>query len=715
MKKFISLMICVAMILSSVSVMAENDSLIVNTVKVNVKSGSTTLNDEEMSVLSTPYVNENGDTMVDMYALVNAIGGEITEKDGIYSVTYEGVEIKYILNSAEVEIAGQTLTMNSAVTVSDNGTVMAPLRFVSEALGADVTYNSESGEIVIVSAGGMDSGVNYKLLFKYTEKEKIGNSKEHWRFTKTDNFDMSKSSYGSSYRFSMNDISFTLRSQKNDGTRSLEQYYISMQKSYSSSYNRNVMYDKGKGEHNGVEYVYTKHRKLDTVTEAYAYKTDEYFYFITIQRSFENFETAKENTDVTAFLNSLEFDYKGGDEENTVDVADIGFEKQLAGEEKSEYVDGNYRWSIKLNEDWYVDEYYGFYNKVIIDKPTSIETDDGYNFRYDYDYDDMYYDDMYYYSSYSSVRNPQIAISTFSNPTKQSATDWAKKQRDDYEKSVNSEEYKISEVKETQIGQIKAHYFEVNYPNDENEYVDKTYYMNYGDFRYKINLKYDKREEETEGFKESADAIIKSFVPGEINVNELGDALERDNDIDALNVLNEFNGDIFSINYPCLWNVSETDTGLMLTKNSSDYGSAMLDLISTIMPNLSLMIRATSDEISLRAEKTSLSYYDDKLNKNTYTLEEYMYKNIAGMLNNSNSYLNVSMPNEIEEVTLMGKKGYKADLVLTGKGDDVYYTIYFIPYDNENVITVTKACAESEKNTVYENALNKALNSLKLS
>ena len=79
------------------------------------------------------------------------------------------------------------------------------------------------------SAGGLDSGVNYKLLFKYTEKEKIGNSKEHWRFTKTDNFDMSESSYGSSYRFSMNDISFTLRSQKNDGTSSLEQYYLSMQ------------------------------------------------------------------------------------------------------------------------------------------------------------------------------------------------------------------------------------------------------------------------------------------------------------------------------------------------------------------------------------------------------------------------------------------------------------------------------------------------------
>ena len=50
MKKFISLMICVAMILSSVSAMADSDSLIVDTVKVNVSSGSVTLNDEEMSV-----------------------------------------------------------------------------------------------------------------------------------------------------------------------------------------------------------------------------------------------------------------------------------------------------------------------------------------------------------------------------------------------------------------------------------------------------------------------------------------------------------------------------------------------------------------------------------------------------------------------------------------------------------------------------------------
>lgn len=147
-------------------------------------------------------------------------------------------------------------------------------------------------------------------------------------------------------------------------------------------------------------------------------------------------------------------------------------------------------------------------------------------------------------------------------------------------------------------------------------------------------------------------------MPGEININELGDALESDSDIDALNVLNEFKGDIFSINCPCLWNVSETDTGLLLAKDRSKNGMDTTGLLSAIFPNFSLMLSA-ADGSSLRAERRRCHITTNKLNKSTYTLEEYMYKNIAGMLNSSSSYLNISMPNEIEEVTLMGKRVLK--------------------------------------------------------
>ena len=702
MKKFISLVVCIAMLLSSLGVMAKEGELIVNTVKVNVNEGSVTLNDELITVTGMPYVNEQGDTMIDMYALVNALGGEISESDGVYTVTYDGVEIKYTLNSAEVNVSGQTLMMNSAVVIADNGTVMAPLRFVSEALGADVTYNGETGEIVIVSAGGLDEAVNYKLLLKYMEKDKIGHSKEHWRFTKTDNFDMSDNTYGRYYQFAMGDIMFTIKSQKNNGSNSLEQYYLQMQERGSSYYSRYVMYEKGKGEHNGVPYVYAKHRNLDTVFEAYAYETDEYFYFIDLHRTFENFESAKENPDVTAFLNSLEFDYEGGDEENTVDIAEIGLNKKPEQEEKTEYVDGNYRWSIKLYDTWTVNEYYGFYNKVTISRPT--------NFEEDYE-DDLYF----YYGGYSDAKSSMITITTYSNPQKQSVDEWANNEREFYKNTVNSEECQISEIQETQIGQLKAKGFEINYSEGEDNYVVKEYYMNYGDFRYEITLTYDKKEEDAEGFTESADAVIKSFVPGEIDVNELGDALEADNDIESLSVLTEFEGDIFKIAYPCMWHITESDTGLHLSKTDAHYDAKSYGLLSAILPQFSLVLSAGSDDLSLHTDKISLSYYDNELNKAVYTLEEYMYKNLAGIMNISNSYLNVSMPGEIKETTLMGKKGYKADLVFSSEDGKTYYTIYYIPYDKENVVTVTKMCEGNVKNTIYETALDKALNSLKFS
>ncbi len=54
--------------------------------------------------------------------------------------------------------------------------------------------------------------------------------------------------------------------------------------------------------------------------------------------------------------------------------------------------------------------------------------------------------------------------------------------------------------------------------------------------------------------------------------------------------------------------------GLLLAKDRSKNGMDTTGLLSVIFPNFSLMLSA-ADGSSLRAEKTSLSYYDDKLNK----------------------------------------------------------------------------------------------------
>ena len=253
MKKIISLLLCGAMLLAGVSVGA-SENLIVNTVRVNIGGGTVTVNDEPVELSVPPYINEKGDTVIEMYPLVEALGGSVNAEGEKITVDFDGVEIVYTINSADVSVGEQIIPMNSPVTDVD-GIVVAPLRFVSEALGADVTYDGEKGEIVIVSMGEMDEGVNYKLLFKYSGKTKVGNSEELWRFSKPDDFDMSGEDYDMGYyEFSMGDIYVSMSCEDKTDESSLDYFYVTMQE-MDSDYNRVVMYDKQKGERGGVKMV----------------------------------------------------------------------------------------------------------------------------------------------------------------------------------------------------------------------------------------------------------------------------------------------------------------------------------------------------------------------------------------------------------------------------------------------------------------------------
>jgi len=697
MKKLIVLFICFIMMLSVSGAYAYEEELVVATVTVNLAQGAVMLNGELLVTQQAPYVNENGDTMIELSVLVNALGAELNEFEDVYLVTVGETSMVYRLNSAVVEIGGQSIAMNSPVVLSENSVVMVPLRFVSEALGADVTYDGELGEIKIVSSGGIDETANYNLLFKYSGKDKIGNSEEYWRFTKTDNFDMTETYYDGDYEFLMDDImmSFVV-CDKSDGV-SLEKLYIQMQE--VSQYDRKVMFDKGKGNHNGTPYVFTKLRTLNVINERYAYETEKYFYLVDIERGFENFASAKEDAIVNTFLESLEFDYKGGEEDITVDLAKAETPENFSDEKKTEYIDGNYRWSVKLDDTWEVDEYYGFYNQVSIYRQSGIESDEKEN-------EDVYY----YYDEYEG--SPSITISTYSAEDNQTVEQWANKKRSFYADYFNSEVYVVSDVKNVKIGNNQAQYFEVHYSTDKS-YVKKMYYINGGSYRYEIDFSYDVREEEKDDFLKSAEYVICSFTPGQIDINEVGKTLESDNEMEFIKVLAEYKGDMFTITYPCMWQVEESETGFSLSSNGygNSYGYDMLSLLS---PQLSLLY-GVSDDASLLIEKRSLSYYDDEMNQKTYTLEEYMKKNLAATLNASNALLNVSMSGEIKETMIMGLKGYCVELDITAQSEETYYTIYYLPYQQDSIITVTKNCGKVYKNTIFEKALDDVIKSLTLS
>ena len=91
-----------------------------------------------------------------------------------------------------------------------------------------------------------------------------------------------------------------------------------------------------------------------------------------------------------------------------------------------------------------------------------------------------------------------------------------------------------------------------------------------------------------------------------------------------------------------------------------------------------------------------------------------MKKNLAGMLNISGNMISVNLMSDIKETTIMGKKSYCADIVMSADGMDVYYTLYYVPNNKDSFISIVKISNEYLKNTVYDEAADQIINSIKL-
>lgn len=72
------------------------------------------------------------------------------------------------VESKALSIVVNNIPINSAELFIENGRTMAPIRFVSESLGAEVTYISESGLIIVKDS-------NTRIVVKISEKWAIVN------------------------------------------------------------------------------------------------------------------------------------------------------------------------------------------------------------------------------------------------------------------------------------------------------------------------------------------------------------------------------------------------------------------------------------------------------------------------------------------------------------------------------------------------------------
>ena len=142
MKKIISLLLTFGMMLSSISVMAQNDVTV-------LKDG------EELLFDVNPYIDVDT-TMVPMRAIFESVGAKVTWDDEtrtVISIYQVGDEYRNLILQVGTDYAffnGEKITMEkTAVIVGDR--TFVPLRAVIDTLGHDVSWDPDTYTVTITT------------------------------------------------------------------------------------------------------------------------------------------------------------------------------------------------------------------------------------------------------------------------------------------------------------------------------------------------------------------------------------------------------------------------------------------------------------------------------------------------------------------------------------------------------------------------------------
>jgi hypothetical protein len=158
-------------------------------VEISFKVGDSILNINGTDVtVETPYVAGEGTTLVPLRVITEAFGAEVTwdETDQKITLTYPDVEIVLQIGNKTAQVNSFIQTLDEAPVLSENGVTMVPLRFISETFGAEVEYDNASQAILVTKETQQDDGPTIGI----TDMKKIGDSYLKWSLDTPKNLTM---------------------------------------------------------------------------------------------------------------------------------------------------------------------------------------------------------------------------------------------------------------------------------------------------------------------------------------------------------------------------------------------------------------------------------------------------------------------------------------------------------------------------------------------
>ncbi len=178
------------------------------------------VNGDAVSFLDAqPYINNDNRTMVPIRFISEQLGANVS-----WDVTKQTVNIYYNQNAISIPIGkksayvqGHEIALDTNAVIENNRTLV-PLRFVSEALGAQVLYNN-TASIVRISSSSYDLNATQARNNKYPSAPKItiDPQKDYLALVETNRGDFTIELFASQAPITVNNFIFLTRDGFYDG------------------------------------------------------------------------------------------------------------------------------------------------------------------------------------------------------------------------------------------------------------------------------------------------------------------------------------------------------------------------------------------------------------------------------------------------------------------------------------------------------------------
>ena len=179
MKKIVSLVLAIAMLMSICIISGAEEAIVPEKVEISFKVGDSTLMINGVATaVETPYIAGAGTTLVPLRVITEAFGARVTWVNETKEIIleYPDVNITLQIGNLNAKVNDHTEILPEAPVLSPNGVTMVPLRFISETFGATVGYDNATAAITVVKET-TDSG---DTISSSTDLPKIGDSYWGW-------------------------------------------------------------------------------------------------------------------------------------------------------------------------------------------------------------------------------------------------------------------------------------------------------------------------------------------------------------------------------------------------------------------------------------------------------------------------------------------------------------------------------------------------------